>query len=117
MDVDLPDLMLKKNSIVRNTEELRSLLPELQPDENSVPVMLKSKHYYQVGCDIRQHQLLLDILSSIFDPSASKILWVADSSLAFLEPVEADELISAASAFASGRLSNRCPETGMMRVV
>lgn len=57
--------MLKKRSVVQTTEELHSLLTNMEVSEGDV--LLQSDQYFQLGCDLRDLGSLNRILSTAID--------------------------------------------------
>lgn len=57
--------MLKKRSVVQNTEDLKSVLSNIEVSEGDV--LLHSDQYLQIGCDLRDLGSLNRILSSVVD--------------------------------------------------
>lgn len=91
--------MLEKSAVVRRTPELRAPLDDLKP-AGEPPLVLSSRNYYQVGCDLRQPHTLSTALSKIVDVESSRVLWIADASLQYLEPSAADHIIGLAATLA-----------------
>jgi len=93
--------MLRKRHVVMATPELCSSLSNLvlSPD---FPLLLRSEEYVQIGCDLRDISTLEKALSSIVDVSETRVLFVAEVSITYMETVGADALISWASHIGQG---------------
>lgn len=96
IDIDFPDLMLRKKKTVLSTPQLLEPLTDLKTFDTGT-VMLKSDNYAQVGCDLRQLDALSLALSEIVDISACSFIFVAEVSITYMETVAADALIQWAS--------------------
>lgn len=57
--------MLKKRNVVQNTDDLKTLLSNVEVSEGDV--LLRSDQYVQVGCDLRDLESLGRILSGVVD--------------------------------------------------
>ena len=93
VDVDFPDLMKRKREIVLNTPELRAPLTDLEDDLGDSPILLRSKQYCQVGCDLSNIETLQTALSSLVGIAASSFLFVAEVSITYMETEAANSLI------------------------
>jgi tRNA wybutosine-synthesizing protein 4 len=51
VDIDYRDLMIKKRTVVQSTDELNSMLTNIQ--ESDGDILLRSDQYLQLGCDLR----------------------------------------------------------------
>ncbi|KAI1300753.1 leucine carboxyl methyltransferase [Xylaria venustula] len=94
VDIDFPDLMSKKRTIVLNTPELSSVFEPLDTkvDEH---VLLKSNMYSQIGCDLRNTAVLEKALSTCLDLNLSDctFMFVAEVSITYMETLGADGVI------------------------
>lgn len=100
IDIDFPDLMLRKKKTVLSTPQLVEPLTGLKGFDTG-SVLLKSDNYAQIGCDLRQLDALSLALSEIVDISACSFLFVAEVSITYMETEAADALIQWASALGS----------------
>ncbi|VUC34533.1 unnamed protein product [Clonostachys rosea] len=99
IDVDYPDLMRKKRTIVLETPELREILGsdfETSQAEND-PVLLKSDKYCQLACDLRDLKGFQQTLESLLPLSECSVLFVAEVSITYMDTGSADALIQWAS--------------------
>ncbi|KAI0518568.1 leucine carboxyl methyltransferase [Xylaria bambusicola] len=98
VDIDFPDLMSKKRTIVLTTPELRSVF---EPVDTNVDehVLLKSHMYSQIGCDLRNTADVEKALSTCLDLEISDciFMFVAEVSITYMETVGADAVIKWAS--------------------
>lgn len=104
VDVDFPDLIQKKRQVVLNTPELMSHLSRVETKDNKHNVLLRSDHYYQVGCDLRHTSALQKALESIVDVRECVFMFVAEVSITYMETETADPLIHWASTIGDGKL-------------
>lgn len=102
VDVDFPDLMLKKREIVLGTQELASPLGHLQSPQDG-PILLRSDKYFQIGCDLRDTEALQQALSSVADLGHARLFFVAEVSITYMETTAADSLIKWASTVGQGK--------------
>ncbi|KAH7311763.1 S-adenosyl-L-methionine-dependent methyltransferase [Stachybotrys elegans] len=99
IDIDYPDLMNKKRTIVLETPQLRELLG---PDpfigsSNDGPLLLRSEKYCQLACDLRQLDKLRQALESLLELDHCEVLFVAEVSITYMDTKSADALINWAS--------------------
>lgn len=99
VDVDFPDLMAKKRQVVLSNPELSHLLGSHTVGDDHSPIFLRSKQYCQIGCDLRQLDLLQSCLADLIGSSTSEgsFLFVAEVSITYLETLAADQVIQWAS--------------------
>lgn len=104
VDVDYPDLMLKKRKIVLETPQLRELLgPDVSFSETDKDaVLIKSPTYCQVACDLRELETLRRTLASLVPLSDSEVLFVAEVSVTYMDTLSADSVIEWASSIGKG---------------
>lgn len=95
VDVDYPDLMQKKRTIVLETPQLKELLGENFTTSVSITdhVLLKSDKYCQVGCDLRELADLRTVLEGLVDLSNCDVLFVAEVSITYMDTESTDNLI------------------------
>ena len=92
VDIDYNDLQMRKREMVKNTAELNNMLENLTyPIEEDV--MLRSDHYMQIGCDLRDITKLQHILSTEFDLENTIVFCTAEVSIAYMDVASADTLI------------------------
>ncbi|KAG5985120.1 hypothetical protein E4U55_001369 [Claviceps digitariae] len=99
VDIDYPELMRKKRSIVQETPQLRGILGNdfFINDSDEDHVMLRSKVYCQIGCDLRELDKLGVILNELASLSECSVLFVAEVSITYMDTQYADALIQWAS--------------------
>ncbi|EGX89188.1 leucine carboxyl methyltransferase [Cordyceps militaris CM01] len=99
IDVDYPDLMHKKRSIVLETPQLKGLLGSSFKvfDSDQDLVLLKSEKYCQIGCDLRELEALRRVLETLVDLSDCLVLFVAEVSITYMDTESADSLLEWAS--------------------
>jgi len=100
IDIDYRELMIKKRDVVQSTPELRSVLNNVHCSEGDV--LLRSNEYLQVGCDLRDLPDLQRILSDAVDIDKSRVLFVAEVSITYINVEAADALIRWTSTFPEG---------------
>ncbi|KAI6345074.1 hypothetical protein MCOR14_008554, partial [Pyricularia oryzae] len=96
VDVDFPDLILRKRNVVLDTPELKDRFAPLETLDTP-PVFLRSSRYVQVGCDLRDIGSLQAALESLVDIKATSFLFVAEVSITYMETDAADAVIQWAS--------------------
>ena len=92
VDVDFPDLMAEKRRIVSETLALSAPLTNLELCETS-PVLLRSREYCQIGCDLRQLHVLELALSEVVPLGDAELFFLGEVSLAYLDASSADAII------------------------
>lgn len=103
IDIDYPDLIQKKRAVVLQTPELRDLLGnDFTVAEGKDGVLLRSNKYCQLGCDLRQLDLLRHVLTTVVDLSECAILFVAEVSITYMDTRSTDSLIQWASTVGRG---------------
>lgn len=96
VDVDFPDLMERKSSIVKETTELNSVLSGIE-DSKTPFIFFESDQYVQIGCDLRQLDRIEQTLATVIDIGASEFMFVAEVSITYMETQAADSVIRWAS--------------------
>ncbi|KAI1278666.1 leucine carboxyl methyltransferase [Xylaria sp. FL0933] len=98
VDIDFPDLVSKKRTIVLNTPELSSVFEPLDTDVDQ-HVLLKSAMYSQIGCDLRNTADIEKALSTCLGLNLSDciFMFVAEVSITYMETPGADGVIKWAS--------------------
>lgn len=111
VDVDYPDLILKKRSIVLETPELANLLGSdfSCSNEDANGVVLRSPKYSQVACDLREPENLRQALARICDLSKCEVLFIGEVSITYMDTTSADALIEWASTLKNGQLMQTRP--------
>ncbi|KAG5955287.1 hypothetical protein E4U57_003581 [Claviceps arundinis] len=108
VDIDYPELMRQKRSIVLETPQLRNILDKdftvNDLDENHV--MLRSKLYCQIGCDLRELDKIEQTLAELIPLSECSVLFVAEVSITYMDTLSADALIQRTSNI--GNLAEFC---------
>lgn len=104
VDVDFPDLARRKRRVILETPELASQISEVQAEENDLHpnLLLRSKYYHLVGCDLRHLDVLQQTLSLIANPDECIFYFLAEVSITYMESVSADALIQWASSLGEG---------------
>ncbi|KAI0595774.1 leucine carboxyl methyltransferase [Biscogniauxia sp. FL1348] len=97
VDVDFPDLIMKKSLIVSQTSELISPLTGLKTSTVS-PIVMQADQYIQIGCDLRDLKTLEQALSTFLDIPNCVFMFVAEVSITYMETEGADGVIKWASA-------------------
>ncbi|GAO14875.1 hypothetical protein UVI_02007140 [Ustilaginoidea virens] len=92
-DIDYPNLMRSKRSIVLETPILRDILEENYSTSISDDdlVLLRSDRYCQIGCDLRELGKLRESLDTF--AVGSHVLFVAEVSITYMDTEYADSLI------------------------
>lgn len=94
IDIDYPDLIIKKVHTIRETPQLVELLtdPEIyDPPLNHVHY--SSPEYLAIGCDLRDLETLKDIFNT-HDLISKALFFTAEVSLAYMDRVAVDELLA-----------------------
>ncbi|KAI5923835.1 leucine carboxyl methyltransferase [Camillea tinctor] len=97
VDVDFPDLIVKKTAVVSQTSELISPLTGLKTSTVS-PILLQADQYVQIGCDLRDLKTLEQAMSTFLDIPNCVFMFVAEVSITYMETEGADGVIKWASA-------------------
>ncbi|KAI1366382.1 leucine carboxyl methyltransferase [Xylaria arbuscula] len=98
VDIDFPDLMAKKRTVVLSTPELSSVFEPLDTNVDQ-HVLLKSDMYSQIGCDLRNTADVEKALSTCLNLEISDctFMFVAEVSITYMETAGADGVIKWAS--------------------
>ncbi|KAK4190317.1 putative leucine carboxyl methyltransferase 2 [Podospora australis] len=99
VDVDFPDLILKKKQTVLSTPELVGMLNGVNEKGDGKKVVLESEEYAQVGCDLRDLKGLQEGLQSAVGGSleSCEFIFVAEVSITYMETEGADGVVKWAS--------------------
>lgn len=105
VDVDFPELAERKRRVVLETPELASQLSQVQAEEDGLhpSLLLRSKYYHLVGCDLRHLAVLQQALSHVANPEECVFFYIAEVSITYMESHFADALIKWASTLGEGK--------------
>lgn len=101
IDIDYPELISKKVEMIKQSKELRELIGD-EVDGAIKGVQLRTSKYVALGCNLRD----LDLLEKqwgelgLYEPTTCAI-FVAEVSLAYMDPEHADSVISLSSKVSS----------------
>ncbi|KAL2362200.1 hypothetical protein RJZ56_004894 [Blastomyces dermatitidis] len=114
VDIDHHKLMLKKRDIVTQCAALRGLLSDVQLTAETGSVLMRSKEYVGIGCDLGDLQKLEAALKDVVGLDKASILCIAEVSITYMEVKLADALIRFMPKLSKGKdISNRshpkCP--------
>ncbi|EGE81694.1 leucine carboxyl methyltransferase 2 [Blastomyces dermatitidis ATCC 18188] len=93
VDIDHHKLMLKKRDIVTQCAALRGLLSDVQLTAETGSVLMRSKEYVGIGCDLGDLQKLEAALKDVVGLDKASILCIAEVSITYMEVKLADALI------------------------
>ncbi|KAF4417189.1 Leucine carboxyl methyltransferase 2 [Fusarium acutatum] len=118
IDVDYPDLMLKKRAIVLGTPQLHELLGDSPAISEKVTdqILLRSDKYCQIGCDLRELESLRNCLESFLNLTECSVLFVAEVSITYMDTFSADALVQWASSIGQESQRRRFQERGWSSV-
>lgn len=106
VDVDYPPLIRKKAEIIKKTEELNRLLGETTYEDG--PIAVRSKNYIAIACDLSNIGELDRIFKEENLADEADFEFIAEVSLCYMEPEDADAVIKWTSTFECGRLAVEC---------
>ncbi|TGO32244.1 hypothetical protein BHYA_0336g00050 [Botrytis hyacinthi] len=102
VDIDYKDLMIKKQTVVKNAPELNSMLTNLNIIQNG-DILLSSDQYLQLGCDLRDLKQLEETISKVVDIEKCSFLFTAEVSITYMPTEAADALIQWANKLPNAR--------------
>jgi len=104
VDVDFPELMVRKRGVVLATPELSGVLSGVKDHEGlAAPVVLESDQYVQIACDLRELGTLQKGLETVLgDMNECEFLFVAEVSITYMETDGANGVIRWASGLGKG---------------
>lgn len=102
VDVDYPQLMEKKASVIAETPQLRDLLPGFRTFLHDGPIVVRSDTYLGIGCDLRDLTLLRKTLLEQLVSVNCLFLFLAEVSITYMKVEAADAVIAWASQFNQG---------------
>lgn len=94
VDIDYEKLMGIKSSIIQQTDELKSILGEIESNAAPNLVLFRSSNYVAVGCDLKNLKKLEEALKEVLGSSPASVLCIAEVSLTYMDVQSADALIS-----------------------
>ncbi|SCW03808.1 LAFE_0G18668g1_1 [Lachancea fermentati] len=94
VDIDYPELIKNKVTIIEKTPELKSIVGETKMTSNP-RTLFNSENYVAVSCDLNEIQSFEEVLSflNLKEPDVIKI-FVAEVSLAYMTAEKADNIIT-----------------------
>lgn len=101
MDVDFPVLIRNKCGIIEHTEQLHGLLENFYRTRGDDGVLGAGNPYLAVGCDLRNLDQLKNVLQDAvdIDEDGVAVLFVAEVSLAYMEPEASQALLEWAATY------------------
>lgn len=104
--------MVKKRDIITQCPTLRDLLSDVQLTPETDSILLRSKEYVGIGCDLGDLSELDAALSGVIGLDQASILCIAEVSITYMEVELADALIRFMPKLSNGKsfwslLSNR----------
>ncbi|WEW60940.1 tRNA methyltransferase ppm2 [Emydomyces testavorans] len=98
IDVDYHKLMLEKRNIIRQTNALNGVIPDVEYPAEDGMVLIRSKQYTGLGCDLGELSGLERVLrSELGSTTQFSILCTAEVSLTYMDVKSADALLQWAS--------------------
>ncbi|EXJ89012.1 hypothetical protein A1O3_02076 [Capronia epimyces CBS 606.96] len=102
VDVDYEPLLQTKCEIILNRHDTSNLLRSVTTNPTATnPILLDSREYAAIGCDLRNLRRLDRLLKSVCEPEQSIVLCIAEDSVAYMPTEAADALIAWSSSLSS----------------
>ncbi|ODQ67415.1 LCM-domain-containing protein [Nadsonia fulvescens var. elongata DSM 6958] len=105
VDVDYPELMMKKVNTIRQSPELRNIVGEEDTTNLPVGVSMKCKNYIALSCDLRELEKFESQLLSLNLLDDSVILFTAEVSITYMFKEAADMVIEWAASLPNSRFA------------
>ena len=102
VDVDYEALIREKVEIIKQNQELSSLLGDVDSMEQEEIIVLRAESYLAVACDLANSQPLQDLLAKKFGSEVSYFI-ISEVSITYMPVETADALLSWTSRLKSGR--------------
>lgn len=99
VDVDYPQLIAKKLDVISSNPHLHTLLNDVEKFPASSGLLLRSKHYIAVGCDLNTTAELDGICKMELDISRCLVLCTAEVSVTYMDTNSANKLIRWAASY------------------
>ncbi|EEH06591.1 leucine carboxyl methyltransferase [Histoplasma capsulatum G186AR] len=106
IDVDHHKLMVKKRDIITQCPALRDLLSDAQLTPETDSILLRSKEYVGIGCDLGDLSELDAALSGVIGLDQASILCIAEVSITYMEVELADALIRFMPKLSNAKVNN-----------
>ncbi|KAF2240086.1 LCM-domain-containing protein [Viridothelium virens] len=103
VDVDFPPLIMRKREIIDNTAPLCETLEDLDTVNPQYPILLRSRRYLALGCDMKRVDGLTNVLEHELHIRESSVLFLAEVAITYMESKDADSVINWASQFDDAR--------------
>ena len=103
IDIDYDKLMANKRNIIHRCKALSDLIPDIHLPAESSTVLVRSKQYIGIGCDLRELQKLEQILKVEIGSAECSVLCTAEVSLTYMDVMSADALIAWSSKLSNGQ--------------
>ncbi|KAJ6005850.1 LCM-domain-containing protein [Penicillium sp. IBT 35674x] len=98
VDIDYEKLMVQKKNAIRQTQEITTVLGDIEFGSDEDVMQIITSHYRAVGCDLKNLKKLDEVLQSNILPSADcSVLLLAEVSLTYMDVQSANEIIKWAS--------------------
>ena len=103
MDVDHPQLVAKKRDTMGASSLFRESLLDEKLRVSEPPILLRNERYIALGCDLRDLEVLEQVLKRKLDIANQSVLFVAEVSITYMGVEEANSLIRWTSSFNDGK--------------
>ena len=102
IDIDYEKLMFTKRDVIQRNKILNDLVPDDNSTVDNDSVVIRSKRYLGIGCDLKNIRKLEETLKGEMDLSHYSILCTAEVSLTYMDVKSADALIHWVSKLSNG---------------
>jgi tRNA wybutosine-synthesizing protein 4 len=93
--------MVSKCNVVLETPKMKSVLT-LRTPKLTKGVLIDSEEYVAIGCDLRNIKRLDRLIRNVVLVEECTVLCIAEVSIAYMEPDDADAVIAWTSTLSSG---------------
>jgi tRNA wybutosine-synthesizing protein 4 len=115
LDLDYPDLVANKLAMIRESSEIIDVIGEEIKEDMKLGVVLSTSKYKLVGCDLKNAALYKEQLDHLLPNDDSIKIFIAEVSLAYMEPQYANAVIDISSKVSNSHfliLEQILPNTG-----
>ena len=103
IDIDFNKIMVNKRNIILQCKALSDLIPDMHLPPESSAIVIQSKQYIGIGCDLRELQKLEQVLKIETGSVECSVLCTAEVSLTYMDVTSADALIAWSSKLSNGQ--------------
>lgn len=117
VDIDYEKLMVNRKLSIEKSDDITQLLQDVEFLPNDSPILVRSKNYVAVGCDLKNLEKLDEVLRRQILPSECSVLFLAEVSLTYMDVNSATAVLQWAAKLSNGQKYRQFPSLSRIRML